>query len=169
MNIKAVYVIKDTGYALFHREYDSGEHTPDEVLVGGFISAIFNFFREFCEDQIVKMETKLLKLFYHPLGGIIFVVITKCEKNTDDTPVKELLGKLAEKFVYRFGAVTNDEVDPSKFLDFEKTVDELVEEYNHTKNSNLGENVLEKFEIRKGYLSKININLQKSINKLLMS
>ncbi|MBS7251268.1 MAG: hypothetical protein KIH08_11890 [Candidatus Freyarchaeota archaeon] len=169
MDIKAVYVIKDTGYALFHRAYDREERTPDELLVGGFISAIFNFFREFCEDQIVKMETKLLKLFYHPLGEIIFVVITKCEKNTDDTPVKELLRKLAEKFVYKFGEVTNDEVDSSKFLEFEKTVDELVEEYNNTKNNNLGENVLEKFEVRKGYLSKININLQKGINKLLMS
>ncbi len=169
MNIKAVYVIKDTGYALFHREYDRGEHTPDEALIGGFISAIFNFFREFCEDQIVKMETKLLKLFYHPLGEIIFVVITKCETNSDDKPVKELLRKLAEKFVYKFGAVTDDEVDPSKFLDFEKTVDELIEEYNHTKNNNLGKDVLENFGVRRGYLSKININLQKSINKLLMS
>ncbi|MEM3586045.1 MAG: hypothetical protein QXO71_01870 [Candidatus Jordarchaeaceae archaeon] len=134
MAIKAVYVVKDTGFSLFHRTYNNGS-CPDEDLVGGFISAIFNFFKEYCGDQITKMETKLVKFFYYIYNKIIFVIVTEID-NKDEVSIRELLRTLAENFVYKFGARINEDIDRSKFSEFEKIVDQFVEEYNEANNGN---------------------------------
>lgn len=134
MAIKAVYIVKDTGFSLFHRSYNNGSG-PDEDLIGGFISAIFNFFKEYCEDQITKMETRLVKFFYYIYNKIIFAVVTELD-NQDEASVMKLLRTLAEKFFYKFGAGINEDIDRSKFSDFEKTVDQFVEEYNEVNDRN---------------------------------
>ena len=134
MAIKAVYIVKDTGFSLFHRTYNNGS-SPDEDLIGGFISAIFNFFKEYCEDQITKMETKLVKFFYYIYNKIIFVIVTELD-NQDETSIRELLRTLAESFVHKFGARISEEIDRSKFSDFEKIVDQFIEEYNEADSVN---------------------------------
>nr|MDO8080185.1 hypothetical protein [Candidatus Freyarchaeota archaeon] len=136
MAIKAVYIIKDTGFSLFHRTYNNDVSSPDEDLIGGFISAIFNFFKEYCEDQITKMETKFLRFFYHVHDKVIFVIVTELENDKDETSITKLLRSLAENFTYKFGVKINEEIDRSKFLDFEKIADQFIEEYNEVNNRN---------------------------------
>jgi hypothetical protein len=132
--IRAVYIIKDTGFALFHKNYNNGIADPDEDLIGGFISAIYTFFKDYCEDQIMKMETKLLKFFYHLCEEVIFVIITELENDEDETLITKLLRTLAENFVYKFGVGVKEEINRSKFSDFEKIADQLIEEYNKVNN-----------------------------------
>lgn len=136
--------MRDSGFSLFQRTYGDDVSSPDQDLLSGFISAIFNFFKDYCEDQIMKMETKLLKFFYHLYGEVIFVMITELENDKDEKPVKKLLTELAENFVYKFGVRINEEIDRSKFLGFEKIADQLIEGYNEVNNKkNLAKNSLE--------------------------
>lgn len=157
MAIKAVYIVKDTGFSLFHRTYNNGS-SPDEDLIGGFISAIFNFFKEYCEDQITKMETKLVKFFYYIYNKIIFVIVTEID-NKDEASIMELLRTLAENFVYKFGARINEDIDRSKFSEFEKIVDQFVEEYNETNNWN---------RTAKGNLEELDKFVKDTIKKILV-
>lgn len=157
MAIKAVYVVRDTGFALFHKTYNNGSG-PDEDLIGGFISAIFNFFKEYCEDQITKMETKLVKFFYYIYNKIIFVIVTELD-NQDEASIMELLRTLAENFVYKFGVRINEDIDRSKFSDFEKIVDQFVEEYNEANNGN---------QTAKGNLEELDKFVKDTIKKILV-
>jgi hypothetical protein len=155
--IKAVYVVKDTGFSLFHRTYNNGSG-PDEDLIGGFISAIFNFFKEYCEDQITKMETKLVKFFYYIYNKIIFVIVTEID-NQDEASIMKLLRTLAEKFLHKFGARINEDIDRSKFSEFEKTVDQFIEEYNEANNRN---------RIAKSSLEELDKFVKDTIQKILV-
>lgn len=145
MAVRGVYVIKDTGSALFHRTYGEYDGSPDEDLISGFISAIFSFSKEFGKGQITKMETKFLKFFYHLYDKIIFVIITELENDKNDSGIVKLLQTIAESFVKKFGGKIYEEIDRSKFSDFEVIVDQLIEEYGES--NNYGNNLLvEKLE-----------------------
>jgi len=133
--IKGVYVIKDNGSALFHRTYDESAASPDGDLVSGFISAIFSFSKEFGRDQITKMETKLHKFFYHLYDKLIFVIITELEMDKNDSVIVKLLERMAEIFVHRYAGRISEEIDRSKFSDFQTIVDQLIEEYNKNQSS----------------------------------
>ncbi|MFB0561511.1 MAG: hypothetical protein ACETWM_09905 [Candidatus Lokiarchaeia archaeon] len=151
MAIKGVYVIKDTGSALFHRTYGEYDSSPDEDLISGFISAIFSFSEEFGKGQITKMETKFLKFFYHQNDKIIFVIITELENDRNESAIMKLLQTIAESFVNKFEGKIYEEIDRSKFSDFEGVVDQLIEEYDNSNNygNNLQEENLE--EIKKHF------------------
>lgn len=148
MAIKGVYVIKDTGSALFHRTYGEYDSSPDEDLISGFISAIFSFSEEFGKGQITKMETKFRKFFYHLYDKIIFVIITELENDKEESVILKLLQTIAERFFNKFGVKVYDEIDRSKFSDFETIVDQLIEEYDITNNyeSDLPKESLEELE-----------------------
>ncbi|MGQ9722918.1 MAG: hypothetical protein ACUVXA_16540 [Candidatus Jordarchaeum sp.] len=141
MAIKGVYVIRDTGYSLFHRIYSDYDNIPDEDLISGFISAIFSFSKEFGKGQITKMETKFLKFFYHLNDKIIFVIITELENDKNDSAIVKLLHTIAESFVKKFGGKIYEEIDRSTFSDFRITVDQLIENYD--KANNYGNNLME--------------------------
>jgi hypothetical protein len=136
--------MRDTGFSLFQRIYGDDVSSPDQDLLSGFISAIYNFFKNYCEDQIMKMETKLLKFFYHNCGELIFVMVTELENDKDEKLITDLLQVLAKSFVYKFGAKTNEEIDRTQFSYFEKIADQFIEEYNETNSGdNLAKSSLE--------------------------
>ncbi|MFX0202311.1 MAG: hypothetical protein ACFFCW_39875, partial [Candidatus Hodarchaeota archaeon] len=71
--IKSIYIFSDSGIPLFVRSSD--EKQIDDLMMSGFLSAVFSFAEEVVKEGTIKtMEVGNTKFVFQPQGNCIFAI-----------------------------------------------------------------------------------------------
>lgn len=120
MQIKSIYIFSDTGIPLFVRSSD--EKQIDDLIMSGFLSAVFSFAEEVVKEGTIKtMEVGTTKFVFKSQGNLVFSI--QGTKGISDRFLEYILQQIVDSFCDSYGAkseILSDVMD--MFDSFEEEV-----------------------------------------------
>lgn len=133
--IQTLIVMTTYGSIFFSKEtfFDYEASGSDISLTAGLISAVYNLTQETQKQKIEELDLEDSRSIFKELPGEKLFIIT-VDKRMDNGDAHDMLDKLAEGFIDKYGDI---EMDGLILSDFEPVADEIVEDqlwHNTTKN-----------------------------------
>lgn len=127
MLVYAVYVIAEDGRTILSENFQSTEDVPDEILLGGLLTALQYVAIEMTKDKSEMKSIKIEGLSYHirSFGLIRIVLVTDVPK----TP-EEIMQTLGLRFINEYGDVLmQTDFNLEIFDPFKQTIQEIVKKF----------------------------------------
>ena len=98
--IKSIYIFAQTGIPLFVQASD--EKQIDDLMMSGFLSAVFSFAEEVVKEGTIKtMEVGDTKFVFRPQGNCIFAI--QGTQESSNLFLEFVLRQIADAFISRYG------------------------------------------------------------------
>lgn len=123
--LQDIWIISEGGIVLYHRIFDE---KIDAQLFGGLMSALNTFAEELAHEGLSNFELEQKRFTFTRKNGLLF--IANSSKKIKDKKVMEELSNIIDRFfeLYPKEAIDNWEGDTSTFLDFEKEIENSLED-----------------------------------------
>ena len=123
--LQDIWIISEGGIVLYHRVFDE---KVDDQLFGGLMSALNSFAEELVHEGLSNFELEQKRFTFTKRNGLLF--IANSSKKVKDKKVMEELSNIIKRFfeLYPKEIFDNWEGDISIFLDFEKEIEDSLED-----------------------------------------
>ena len=123
--LQDIWIISEGGIVLYHRVFDE---KIDSQLFGGLMSALNTFAEELAHEGLSNFELEQKRYTFTRKNSLLF--IANSSKKIKDKKVMEELSFIIDRFfeLYSKEAIDNWEGDTSTFLDFEKEIENSLED-----------------------------------------
>ncbi|MFX0182721.1 MAG: hypothetical protein ACFE95_06515 [Candidatus Hodarchaeota archaeon] len=126
MIVYAVYVVTDDGRTILSENFQSTEEIPNEILLGGLLTAI-----QFMADEMTKQTFEIKSIiaegisFHIKSFGFIRIVIA----TNDPEPPENIINNLGLRFMNRYGdVVSQNDFNLDIFTPFKEIILEILKD-----------------------------------------
>jgi hypothetical protein len=126
MIVYAVYIVTDDGRTILSENFQSTEEIPNEILLGGLLTAI-----QFMADEMTKKTFEIKSIIaegisYHIKNfGFFRIVIA----SNDPEPPENITNNLGLRFMNRFGDVISQiDFNLNVFTPFKEAIHEILKD-----------------------------------------
>ncbi|MHA1380059.1 MAG: hypothetical protein ACTSRG_16935 [Candidatus Helarchaeota archaeon] len=113
--INHIWIIKDSGENLFHKDFETSM-TLDENLISGLFIALNTFAKESGKGAIDSLILKDAKFIYMNFGSIF--VVLGCDRSDEIDMMKEIMNFIGTKFIEKYGNLEDWDNTVDRFRTF---------------------------------------------------
>lgn len=123
--LQDIWILTESGIVIYHRVF---QEKVDEQLFGGLMAALNSFAEELVNEGLSNFELQDKRYTLLKKDNLLF--ISNSSKKAKEKKVMEELHTIADKFfkLYPLEVLSNWDNDVSLFLDFEKEIEDSLEE-----------------------------------------
>lgn len=123
MIVYAIYVVSESGITLVSEHFHAIDEFPDEILLGGLITALQQMAIDIHHSEMKTMEIEGLSYHIRSFGLFRIVLVTDGPQSPE-----HLIQTLGLRFMKEYGELLLDKiVFTQRFLPFKKTIHELIQ------------------------------------------
>ncbi|NVM04609.1 MAG: GTP-binding protein [Candidatus Helarchaeota archaeon] len=119
--INHIWIIKNSGENLFHKNFGKSTMQMGEDLISGFFIALDTFAKESGKGEIDSITLKDAKFIYMNFGAIL--IVAGCERSDEISQMKEYMSSVGNKFIEKYGNLEKWDGDIDGFQNFSDTMD----------------------------------------------
>ncbi len=119
--INNIWIIKNSGENLFHKNFGNSTIQMGEDLISGFFIALDTFAKESGKGEIDSISLKDAKFIYMNFGEIL--IVAGCERSDEISQMREYMSAVGNKFLKIFGNLENWDLDIDRFQPFSGILD----------------------------------------------
>ena len=129
MIVYGVYIITDDGRTILAENFQSTENLPNEVLLGGVLTALQHMASEMTRSHSEMKRVVVEGLTYHirSYGLIRVVLITDAPRSPEGVLIEAMFQQLGMQFIKKYGDILADiDYNLNVFEPFRTTIREII-------------------------------------------
>ncbi|MFX0134637.1 MAG: Rab family GTPase [Candidatus Hodarchaeota archaeon] len=150
--INHLWIIKNSGENLFHKNFGKSTLQMEEDLISGFFIALDTFAKQSGKGEIDSITLKDAKFVYMNFGNIL--IVAGCERTDEISQMKDFMSAVGNKFLEKYGNLEKWDGDIDKFHQFSEILDKEFEDLSNFQIPILTKKRIKKDKIKKKFIYK---------------